>query len=771
MIYRKIADWCLYLMAFFVPLFFLPWTLDPLEINKQTLLVILVLITCLAMAGANFVENRFSIKKNLVNSLLIVFLILSALSAAFSGSNFLSWAGTAAQEYTSFVSIFSFVILFWLISNRAKEQNNFSRLVLFLAGGAILAGLIGLLQIFGIFLPFSFAQTAAFNTVGTINSLGIFLAIVTILINGFFIVWKGKGNLVPVITAALSIVTFVFLSVINFQTVWLVFLIGLLLILLMVFWRAHELHHTKKNLLPMLMAAGAVLFLIIKIQLPISLPAEVLPNSATSFSIARQTLNGSNLWFGSGPGTYSFDYAKFRPTEVNLTNFWNTRFSSGSSGFLTILPTLGLLPTIALLIFSLTLIITAFKRFVKHEEDQWLAFTIIPAWLATVVSFFIYPTNFTLAFLFFFLSGLLGVLIKGKIKTFSLIKSPRIKIIASIGFTALAIVTITVLFLAIERFGAEYAFAQAIKNDRGNGNLQEVIKQIDRAATINRFNDIYYRNLAEALFLEVKAELSNLGTNQPTEAQNTYIQNLMAVSINAGKQATLLEPRNVTNWLELGSIYRSFAPIMEEAGGFAISSFQTAISLEPNNPDNYVELGKAYLTAAAALEPLTVSTDATQKQTAQTKRAEAFAAAEAAFNKALELKSDYAYAHYQLALAFEQQGKLDEAIGKMESISNYNQQDVGAAFELGILYLRRLEEGDLPRAEKSLKQAVELLPSYSNAHWYLAFVYEQEGNKEAAVAEVQKVLELNPDNEMVKTRLERLKSGETATETTTEPIE
>jgi tetratricopeptide (TPR) repeat protein len=275
--------------------------------------------------------------------------------------------------------------------------------------------------------------------------------------------------------------------------------------------------------------------------------------------------------------------------------------------------------------------------------------------------------------------------------------------------------------------------------------------------------------LAEALLLEVNAGISNLKNNQPTTEQNAYLQNLIAASINAAKQATTLEPRNVTNWLELGSIYRAFTPLMKEAGDFAITAYKTAITLEPNNPDNYIELGKAYTTLAAALEPQTVSTDATQKQVAQAKREEAFAAAEAAFNKALELKDNYAYAHYQMALVYEQQGKLNEAIGKMESISNYNPQDVGAAFELGILYLRRLGEGDLARAEKSLKQAIELLPSYSNAHWYLAYVYEQQSNKEAAITEIQKVLELNPDNAMVKSRLDNLKKSLTS-ETKVEPL-
>lgn len=770
MIYKKIADWCLYLTAFLIPIFFLPWTLDPLSISKQTLLIILILITCLALAGANFIENHISLQKNFVNSIMIVFLVFCGLSTVFSSSHFLSLVGTSGQEYTSFISFLSFAVFFWLISCRIKKQENFSKLILSLISGAVIAGIVGLLQIFGVFLPFSFAQTKAFNTVGTINSLAIFLTIITVLANSFYIVWNGKGKTVSILTTLLSVITFFFLFLNSYSTVWLVFLAGISLILALVFWRAHELHHTKKYLLPMLMVGGALFFLLVKINPPVSIPVEILPNTSTSLTIAKQTLNDSNLWFGSGPGTYSFNYAKFRPVEVNSTNFWNTRFDNGYSGFLTFLPTLGILPFLSLVILCLALGIFAVIKFFKHEEEQWLIFTIIPAWLTAIAFFFVYPTNFTLSFLFFLLSGMIGALIKGKVKTFTLAKSPKIKIITSIGFTALAVITITVLFLAIERFSADYAFAKAVKIDREGGDLQEVIKKIDSAATINRFNDAYYRNLAEALVLEINSQLSNLGTEQTTAEQNTYLQSLISASINSAKKATDLEPQNVVNWLELGSVYRAFTPIMKEAGGFSISSFEKALALEPSNPENYIELGKTYLAIASALEPLTLSTSTSEKQTAKTSQSEAFAKAEESFNKAIELKPDYAHAHYQMALAYERQGKLDEAISKMESINKYNSQDVGVAFELGVLYLRRLGSSDLVLAEKVLTQATELLPSYSNAHWYLAFVYEQTGKIDKAIAEMQKVVELNPDNELAKSRLDGLLNGQ-VTGPVLEPIE
>ena len=95
----------------------------------------------------------------------------------------------------------------------------------------------------------------------------------------------------------------------------------------------------------------------------------------------------------------------------------------------------------------------------------------------------------------------------------------------------------------------------------------------------------------------------------------------------------------------------------------------------------------------------------------------------------------------------------------MESIAQYNPLDVGVGFQLGLLYLRRAGKGDLDRARQMLERVIELAPSYSNARWFLASIYEQQGNVAAAASQVEKVAELNPDNELVRSRLDRLRAG------------
>jgi tetratricopeptide (TPR) repeat protein len=165
------------------------------------------------------------------------------------------------------------------------------------------------------------------------------------------------------------------------------------------------------------------------------------------------------------------------------------------------------------------------------------------------------------------------------------------------------------------------------------------------------------------------------------------------------------------------------------------------------------------LAVAESVRDLTGTGDAAVADEALVKMNAALAEAEAAFNAAVALKADYAPAHYQLAVTYERQGRLDDAVGKMESVARYNPYDVGVAFQLGMLYMRRSTDGDWTRARLALERAVELAPTYANARWFLASVYEADGNVSAAVEQIEAILKYDSANELVRQRLERLRSG------------
>ena len=333
-----------------------------------------------------------------------------------------------------------------------------------------------------------------------------------------------------------------------------------------------------------------------------------------------------------------------------------------------------------------------------------------------------------------------------------------------VGILLGSICFLTGVFFVSQRYGSEVAFAKAVRSDRQDASLTEVIQWLDTAVTFNQFDDRALRTLAQALLLRVQEQLQLVSSSDDlTEEAKAYIQGLMAASINAGVRATELSPENVVNWLMRGAVYRELMGVVPNADVFAIQAFETTTQLDPVNPVSWTELGTTYMQAAEQKRPLTTTTDAEQAHQAQILVEEYLNKGETSLNKAIELKSTYAPAHYQLGLAYERQGRLDDAIGKMESVALYNPEDVGVAFQLGQLYLRRAGTGDVERAKHAFEYAIVLTPTYSNARWFLASIYEQEGNLDGAIEQIKKVLELNPENALVQSRLERLKNGQITT--------
>jgi len=129
--------------------------------------------------------------------------------------------------------------------------------------------------------------------------------------------------------------------------------------------------------------------------------------------------------------------------------------------------------------------------------------------------------------------------------------------------------------------------------------------------------------------------------------------------------------------------------------------------------------------------------------------------------KSIELKPDYAPAHYLKAVAYDQQGREEEAIVTLEELKKVSPEDIGISFQLGMLYWR-IEK--LDEAQREFEGIIKSDPDYSNARYMLGLVYDKKGEKEKAEEQFEKVSQLNPENQEVIRILENLKEGLSALE-------
>lgn len=759
-VYESIARWAIIFMAGLVPLTFLPATVDQLEVNKQTLVIILASVAVIAWLGSMVVRKQFVFRKSWLFALGGLFLLSALLSSAFSIAPYVSWIGQNTLEYSSFISLLSFVMVLLagghLLSETSAQRSLWS--VMMLSSGVM--SILVLLNYAGLTIPS--------NLVGTPNALGLYFVTMSVLGAGLYLVTSDMkthdvlpggvlGVLVRIAIVLTTIAALVVLISVDFWALWIALIVGVIVVFTFALIRANEFPHTSRFILPMILFVAAVLFLFIPSVLPGRFSVEVAPSHSATWGIATKTLGDTNVLFGSGPGTFVMNYTKFKPVEINQTAFWDARFDRGSSQMLTMLATFGVLGVGFMLALIVGLLTASLKMLIKEKtHDEWkMTFVAFAGWSVVTFGMFTYASNFTLSFLFWLLSAVLVSQVAPKQKIWQFARSPRLALLTAFLFVIVNVGLLTMLFVTLSRYASELAFARAVEADQSGEELDVVLEDLSAAARLNKLSDIYYRNYSHALLLKTADAVMD------PEVTPETLQALIAASINSGVRATELSPSYVVNWSQLGDVYREVAPLVGDADIAAVEAYTRAIELAPENPKYYVARARAYLVHAQQLDILATSDDPEFSAQAQAAAQTATSSAITDLQQAIELKGDYAPAHYYLAVAYEREGNLSEAVSSMQALLQAYPLDIGLGFQLGLLYLK---QGKNDFAQTTFERVIEIAPNYSNARWYLSAVYEQDGNFDAAIAQVEALKQLNPDNPLIDQRLQALREGKTAAE-------
>ncbi|MBU1102334.1 tetratricopeptide repeat protein [Patescibacteria group bacterium] len=760
-----IIKWGLYLFVFLTPLFFLPFNASVVELNKQLLLIAFSLIFLIAWLGKMIAQGKVEIRKSLLNIGIILFLVFCLVSVLLSKNLYQGLVGFGGTVSESFFALLGFAIIFFVVVNNFKKVEEISGLVFSLTLSGILAGIFGLMQLAGKFIfSWDFTEVFSFNTIGSANSLEIFLAALLVLSAVLF----AETNLArwrQFFHGAAAIFFLFAILAINFPNVWWALAIAAIIIIALGIINREQMSQYRL-ILPMVVLAFAVLMLLTRLTVFstwLNVPTEVSPSLSASIDINKQVIK-NNLFFGTGPGSYSYDYGLYRSPVLNQTDFWNVRFNQGFSKMLSQPATLGLFGFATWILILAGFAVYGFVILIRRRGKNWaLALGLFSAWFLLAFLQFLYAGNFTLEFVFWLTMALALLTLKTLVPVGKTEEDFKEEVI-SVGFdrnspmaSILSFSFVIVLVVSISAFylGGTYYYADVLyqrgsllvsqKNDLENGSAA-----VSKAVLLNPYNDLYLRTFSQIALLRVNEEFSK----PQSVGRDSLIQNYSAVAINIAKRTTDLASLNVDNWVQRAAIYRAVMPYTNGADQWAFDSYEGAIKLEPNNPFYYLELGRAYVLAADLL-----SYTAGQDQEKQAKMNEYLKKGEEALSKSVELKPDYAPAIFQLSLVYDREGMLDEAIAKMKETRDIYPQDIGVAFQLGLLYYKQ-PSLDLARTE--FERAVMLDTNYSNARYFLGLIYDKQGDKAKAIEQFEKIAELNPDNQDVKTILDNLRAGKPA---------
>ncbi len=745
---NKISKISIYVLVFLIPLWFLPVTQDVLNFQKQTLFIVLVLVSFIAWMAQTIQQQELNIRTSQLNVLVGITILIGAISSLLSLWRYGSFWGWPLNSSDSFVTILFFGILYFLVSNVFEEPKEIFDLFFFFVISSTISGLYTILQLYNIFIiPFSVTRAVTFNTIGSVFSVAILQAVLLPLVLAMAFSVKSRMKWFYWIS---SLLLFLVILLINFSSAWLVLATGLIVFL--VFSMRDLKNNMKSGLIyfPMALLIVSLLFLILQISFPgaPNSSIEASPSKSAEMSVLFNTLKGHPL-FGTGPGTFVFDYTKYHPTNLNQTIFWGTRFISGSSEILDWFITKGILGGLLLLAIIAIAVLFMARMLVRSEENgfSWIfGLGLLSSFSGMIVANIIYYSNFTLSFLFWILlASLVFFVAKPKIKV-SIAPPSFLAIISSFVFLLVLILGVGFLFVGGQKYIAEAEYSNGSQMV-AKGDTDKGIAKMISAVRLNPSLDIYWRDLAQLYLL--KANQTLVDKNLSDDQKKQQSQNAIFSATASANQATTLSPNNVENWNVRGFVYRNLIGI-NDADSMAISSYEKSISLEPSSPFSFTELGRVYLLKAQNLN--------SQKDT-QGQQEEALNKSLENLNKAISLKPDYAPANYLVALVYGQQGKSDEEIDKLEKTKLIAPDDIGLAFQLGLLYYQKNNFG---KAQAEFERAKLLNPGYSNARYMLGLVYDKIGSKEKAVQEFIKVLELNPDNIQIKQIIANLNSGKPA---------
>lgn len=696
----KIIRYSFYLLAFLLPLWFLPWTIFPVALNKQTLLSVFVFLLFIIWMVKIIISGKLSFVWNKLVFLLIFLLLVLGVSTAFSGTRAQSFWG-ASQETDTYFNFLLFGLVFFLFANLLKEKKEIIRVLFtFLASSGVLS-LLFLIQILlkKPLFSWSFANFLTFNPIGTTQALGLFLggafATLMALISG-----KILKRWMLVSTIILGIFLFASTLLINYWLIWLGIALSLVIIMAEMsksIGKSFDQKELKRFILPLMILSFSLMFIFIRIptQNIVSILPEIRPTYRSTFNIAGQTFKESakNIVLGSGPATWGYQFSLYRSPGLNLTDFWQIRFSQGIAALPTFLATFGILGTLLLLGIIILFFYQGLSQIYRISTP--IGRTRLAVFVAGFYFFlvwFFYPLNFTLGFAAFLMLGpWVAISInqpnqyKSAVKEFSFTESPQKAFFTMMICVVLIVVCVIGLYKISQKYRATLAYSQGLSSTE----IDDAIAKINQAALLDR-KDIYFRDLSQAFLLKTNEILENQELSQE-QKQEAFQQAVSSAELSA-TAAVQINPRNSQNWLHLGNVYENLILFgVEGTEQLAISNYQKTQELDPQNPQIPLNIGRVYKSRAEMIQ-------------------------------------------VQISLLEMADEKDEEAIEQLEESRNKN----------------------LDLAIEHFTKSAELKPNFSAAYYLIAQVYETQGKNEEALQNYQTVLELEPDNEEIQKKVEEL---------------
>lgn len=712
--FRKAGRWCLLAAIFLASFFFLPATEDPWHVNVFFFVGLLTLVAFICYLGCALDERRVEYPHAWLTLAFAAFLAVQGISAEFSLAPAQSFWG-ALRSPDSLAAFVIYALIFFLFSAFFR-RDDIPKIGIAAGSGVLILTLINF-----------------FNPAGADSGWGILLA-ATVAALAVIRPGEPKGRAKLFFFAGV-IIALAGLAILNYQFLWLALAAFIIVLAALRFGPREHFQYAFAIIVI------ALFFALIGPRLTgfLQTPRDTRPGMLATVTTAQGTLKSKNVLIGSGPSTFAFDFASFKPVAVNQTSFWSQTFNEGHDFAITLLATGGLL-SFLLLLAMVILGIQPFLHIQLHDTDLSMAAS---ASAFLLCALFLYP-GFFAGFVILF--ALQGILIPEHARySISFAEWPRLGSLAfSLAILAVAALSLGGIFAAGEQYAAAVLFAQS-NSLAAAGNLSAAFTKINSALGLDR-SDEYLRGASQIIL----AEANSLSSSKDPSAQ-AEVPAALASAVQSAQSAVLQNTNELANWQNLGSVYEAMMPVAAGTDDLAEASYKNAATLDPQNPTWDVAMARVLIESASLLSA-TPANAAANQSAIQAKRT----SAEALLQQAIALKDDYADPRVLLVQLYLQEGNTTEAIQRVQELEQQNPLDPGIAFELGYLYY---QDNQMAQAQQEFQVATILSPNYANARYFLGLIYAQQGITAQALDQFEKILALNPGNQQVIDIIANLEAG------------
>lgn len=632
------------LVSFLTPIFFLPITNEYFEFNKLYFFIASTAVLALLWCTKMVVEKKVCVARSSVDFPLLLVLTSFILSTVTSLDKTSSLFGSYGRWFPSLFGFATLYFFYYAVSTNADSARKIRAVLYCLAGSSAVPSLFGLLNYFGLTLPF----LNLFNQRGFLLS-GSSAALSAVALTGTVVcallAINVKSDIKKILFTAAFLIDFI--TIVIFGGAVFAGLAVAVIALAFISLPGDSWTKNKIYVFPVLGAiiTFAALYFVVpqtKTMLQENYPKEVLPSINESWVISSTTLRDFPI-FGSGISTFYLNYPRYKTVSQNYTPTWNVTFDKPANELFNIVSTLGVFGLLAYGLLIAAIINMCLKTIRVKDAYKGLSTVISAALVTSLLTMLFTYASFQSTFITFVLLSLLtaesalntnkawsklttisleskthgegGILVESQM----IYKQEILQYVISLPIVALAAFGMYQVYL---QYAPEFFVRKAVIA----ASRQEVNDAYDyqvRALSVNAQRSEYHRlyantNLALAQSLSAKQDLS--------DQEKTAAQNLLAQALRNIKFATEnLNPLDSANWEVRARIYRFLIPAAKDADQFAIQAYNTAIQLDPTNPVLRVELGGVYFGK------------------------EDYLSAGNLFKQAVNLKSDYANARYNLA--------------------------------------------------------------------------------------------------------------------------